>query len=257
VKPVLVQLGPVPISTFGVFLLVGFVLALSMARSRARALGVTPAQMLDVGLYIIIGGILAGRLGYVLIHLPAFAAKPLRALALWQDAGLVFAGALAGGVLVALVAARSLRVDPLRFLDALAPGTALGVAVATAGAWLHGLFVGRPTGVPWAVPVMLEMRHPASIYLLVAAAGIVVVLWSQQARLAPAGTLFFLWLLLYGVARGAVEFFVDSPPVVGPLTLAHLASLGAVVAGGAGLVAVSRRSLPPAGAASPEDPPPP
>lgn len=240
-KPVLVSLGPVPISTFGVFLLLAFAVALSMARSRGHALGVPPAQVLDVGLYIIIAGILAGRLGYVVINFPTFAAEPLRALALWQDAGLVFPGALAGGVLVAAVAARSLGVAPLRFLDALTPGAAAGVTIAAVGAWMHGLFMGKPTGVPWAVPVMLEMRHPAAVYLLLAAAGIFVVLWSQQARLTPAGTLFFLWLLLYGVARGAVEFFVDSPPAVGPLTAAHLASLAVGVVGAAGLAVVSRR----------------
>ncbi len=255
-KPVLVQLGPVPISSFGVFLLLAFVVAVSMARARGHALGVAPAQMLDVGLYIIMAGILAGRLGYVLVNLPAFAAEPLRVLALWQDAGLVFFGALAGGVLVAVVAARSLRVAPLRFLDALAPGASVGVAVAMVGAWMHGLLVGRPTTVPWAVSVMLETRHPAPIYLLVAAVGIYLVLRSQEARTAPEGTLFFLWLLLYGVARGAVEFFVDSPPVAGPLTLAHLASLLVVAAGAAGLAAVSRGGLRPSGVpAPPGDPP--
>ncbi|MDR7402618.1 MAG: prolipoprotein diacylglyceryl transferase [Armatimonadota bacterium] len=254
-KPVLVQLGPIPISTFGVFLLLAFVAGLAVARGRARALGVAPAQMLDVGLYVIIGGILGGRIGYALVNLSTFAAEPLRLLALWRDAGLVFSGAVLGGVVVAVAAARGLRVSPLGFLDALAPGAAVGVAVATVGGWMHGLFVGRPTGVPWAVPVMLEMRHPAAIYLLLAAVGICAVLWAQDARTTPAGTLFFLWLLLYGVTRGAVEFFIDSPTVLGPLTLAHLSSAAAAAVGAAGLVAVSRRTRYPPGAPAPDDPP--
>ena len=55
-----------------------------------------------------------------------------------------------------------------------------------------------------------------------------------------AGTLFFLWLALHAVTRFAVEFFVESPAAVGPLTLAQATNVLAAAVGIAGLVFVAR-----------------
>ena len=71
-KPVLFNIGPLPISAFGLFLLLAFWLGISMARRRSGAVGIDSNTMLDVALYMIIAGIVGGRIGYVLVNLPAF-----------------------------------------------------------------------------------------------------------------------------------------------------------------------------------------
>jgi phosphatidylglycerol:prolipoprotein diacylglycerol transferase len=239
-RPILFQLGPFPLSSFGLFLLLAFVVGITMARRRAAPLGIDPSQMLDLALYMIIGGIVAGRLGYVIANLSMFAQEPLRIITIWQDSGLVFYGALLGGGAVAFLYTRRHQIPLLRFLDVCAPPLAVGYAVAMIGALLHGLYLGRPTTLPWAVQMVFEQRHPAPVYLLLASVGTYVVLRFEEHRTTGAGTLFFLWLVLHAVARFAVEFFVESPPIVGPLTLAQaiavLAGAGAV----AGLIVAGR-----------------
>src|SRR3989442_12891813 len=69
-KPILFQIGPFPISSFGLFLLLAFVVSIALARRRAAPLGIDPSQMLDIALYMIIGGIVVGRLGYVVPTCP-------------------------------------------------------------------------------------------------------------------------------------------------------------------------------------------
>src|SRR5207249_10782826 len=69
-RPILFQIGPFPISSFGLFLLLAFVVSIALARRRAAPLGIDPSQMLDIALYMIIGGIVVGRLGYVVANLP-------------------------------------------------------------------------------------------------------------------------------------------------------------------------------------------
>lgn len=243
-KPILFHLGPFPISSFGVFLLLAFGVGIAMARRRAAPLGIAPSQMLDIALYMIIGGIVVGRLGYVAVNLQTFAQEPLRILTIWQDSGLVFFGALIGGAGVAVLTARQIPVR--RFLDMFAPGLAAGYAVAMVGALLHGLFLGRPTTVPWAVQMVFEHRHPTPIYLLIASVGTYLVLRAQEQRTTRDGTLFFLWLVLHGVTRFAVEFFVESPAAVGPLTLAQVANVLAAAAAAAGLVLAQRPQPEPA-----------
>jgi phosphatidylglycerol:prolipoprotein diacylglycerol transferase len=239
-RPILFQVGPFPISSFGLFLILAFLVGIVMVRRRAAMLGINPDQMIDISLYMIIGGIVVGRLGYVVSNLGTFAQEPLRIITIWQDSGLVFYGALLGGALVAFWHARARQIPLLRFLDIFAPALALGYAVAMIGALLHGLYLGRPTTVPWAVQMQFEQRHPTSVYLLLASLGTYLVLRAQEQRTAAPGTLLFLWLGLHAVSRFVAEFFVDSPTLVGPLTVAQAISL--LVAGGAaaGLVLSNR-----------------
>src|SRR2546425_12784951 len=96
-KPILFQIGPFPISSFGLFLLLAFVVSIALARRRAAPLGIDPSQMLDIALYMIIGGIVVGRLGYVVANLPTFGQEPVRVVPIWQGSGPGFYGGVPGG----------------------------------------------------------------------------------------------------------------------------------------------------------------
>jgi phosphatidylglycerol:prolipoprotein diacylglycerol transferase len=258
-KPILIQLGPFPISSFGLFLLLAFLVGIAVARRRGRAVGIDPSRMLDIALYMIIGGIVVGRLGYVAVNFPAFARAPLTIVTIWKDSGLTFYGALAGGLIVAAIYARAFRVPFSKFIDVFAPALVLGYAVAMVGALLHGLYIGRPTGVPWGVQMFLDRRHPTQIYLMLGALGTYTVLRAQEKLQPPPGTLFFLWLLLHAVSRVAVEFFVESPPVLGKMfTLAQVVNAAAAVIALVGLLLISRARAPepPVQPAAPPEMPP-
>ncbi|MDQ7843235.1 MAG: prolipoprotein diacylglyceryl transferase [Armatimonadota bacterium] len=257
-KPILIRLGPFPISSFGLFLLGAFLVGIAVVRRRGKEIGIDPSRMLDAALYMIIGGIVAGRIGYVLANLSAFARAPQTMVTIWRDSGLTFYGALAGAVLVGAFYARRLQVPLRAFLDLFAPALALGYAVAMIGALLHGLYLGRPTGVPWAVQMFLERRHPTPIYLLLASLGSYAVLRAQERRGPPAGMLFVLWVLLLAVSRFAVEFFVESPTVGSSgLTLAQAVNALVAVLAVATLVVLARvvPAQPAAAAGPPEMPP--
>ncbi len=252
-KPILVQLGRFPISSFGLFLLLAFLVGIALVRRRGKGLGIDPSRMLDAALYMIIGGIVGGRIGYVLVNLSAFAKAPLTILTIWKDSGLTFYGALAGGLIVGALYARSFGLRLRAFVDLCAHALALGYAVAMIGALLHGLYIGKPTGVPWAVQMFLDRRHPTQIYLLLASLGTYVVLRAQERREPAPGSLFFLWLLLFALSRIAVEVFVESPAVLGPLTLAQVVNAAVAVVALIALIVVARTPAPQP--APPEMPP--
>jgi phosphatidylglycerol:prolipoprotein diacylglycerol transferase len=228
-KPVLFQLptpfGSFPVSSFGVFLLLAFIVAILLTRSRTGRLGWDPGEVLDLSLYAIIGGIVGARIGYVLANWKDFAAAPLRVFMIWVDAGLTFDGALVGGGLVAWLYGRRRGWGLGQIADAAAPGLALGYAVAMVGALLYGLIYGRPTNLPWAVTLFGEPRHPAQIYLALAALLIFAILLVCERAMRRPGRLFWLFLLLISIARAGIDVFVDSPRVIGPLTLAQAANI--------------------------------
>lgn len=242
-KPILVQIGWFKISSLGVFLLLAFLVGIAVARRRGQRLGIDPSRMLDLSLWMIIGGIVVGRLGYAIANWPTFADSPLSIVTIWRDAGLTFYGALIGGLLVARYA-RARTIPMRQFMDVFAPALALAYAVAMIGALLHGLYLGRATDVPWKVtmPLVLDPRHPTQIYLLLASLGTYQVLRVQERQSPPPGVLFFLWLLLFSLARVAVEFLVESATVLGPLTLAQVVNVAAAVVALIGLFISARRT---------------
>lgn len=253
-RPVLFDLfGVIPVSSFGVFLLLGFFVGITIARRSARdRLGLDPTQVLDLSLYVIIAGIVAGRLGFIVANPEAFLTEPTRMLTLWRDGGLTYYGALLGGLWLAWAFAQRWKVAFGALADAYAPALIAGYGVAMIGALLHGLFVGRPTGVPWAVELFLERRHPVPLYLAIAAAGTLAILGTQRHRDLVPGTLFVLAVLLLSLARFAVDLFVDAPAVLGPLTAGQVASGMATLVCTGILVRLQRRA---AGARPPVEPP--
>jgi phosphatidylglycerol:prolipoprotein diacylglycerol transferase len=233
-KPVLFQIGRFPVSSFGVFLLLAFVVGIILLRARAARLGWDAGEVLDLSLYAIIGGVIGARIGYVLVNWRDFASDPVRVLTIWRDAGLVFYGALLGGVIVAWLYGRRRGWNLGQIADAASPGLALGYGIAMVGTLLYGLNYGRPAALPWSVHLFGEPRHPTQIYLLVAAVVISGILVWREKRPHTAGRLFWEFLFLYALARVAIEFFMDSPRVLGSLTLAQAVNI--LVAALAGIV---------------------
>lgn len=225
VRPTLLELGPLRISSFGTFLLLAFAVGILVLVREAREEGWDPGQAVDLALSSLIGGILGARIGYVVVHWSAFAGDPGRLVKFWEDGGLVFYGALLGGVGACAIAAGPAFVA--RFADLAARPLCVGYAVGMLGALLAGAFVGRPSDVPWGVEVGGAIRHPTPVYLLVGSLGIFQVLRSVRVHRSSPGQVFLTFLVLYGITRFAVEFFLDpevAPPAVGPLTLAQVAN---------------------------------
>jgi phosphatidylglycerol:prolipoprotein diacylglycerol transferase len=258
-KPVLFQVptpfGTFPVSSFGIFLLLAFIVAIAVTRARTRRLGWDPGEVVDLSLYAIIGGIIGARIGYVVVNLRDFVAVPARVLMIWVDAGLTFYGALIGGALVAWIYGQRRGWRLGQIADAAAPGLALGYAIAMIGALLYGLNYGRPSHVPWAVTLFGEPRHPTQLYLMVAALAVFAILLAADRGTQGTGRLFWLFVLLMAVARIVIEVFMDSARVYGALTLAQAVNVVAAVVAAAMWLAIGRgvpaddaTAPPPAGA---------
>jgi len=153
--PILFRVGGHPVYSYTVLLDAALLLGLIVAwwQARQSAQFEDAAAVLDAGFWSILGGIVGGRMGYVLAQREYFAYHPQEVWQLWQG-GLAWHGAFLGGV-AALLAWHALRTwltprprsgglrrlpPPLLALtDALAPGLALGMAVGWIGCFLAGV----------------------------------------------------------------------------------------------------------------------
>jgi len=243
------RLGPLDLRSYGVMMLAAFVAALTwMYLDRARY-GFTGPQALQSGLLGFAGGILGGRLGYVLLNLGEYIGDPGAVLDLWRG-GMSWHGGLAGGLLVLLLGARLMRVSFARIFDLAAPGIAVGYALARIGCFLNGCCYGHACDLPWAVtfpqlnahsapPVPV---HPAQLY---AVAGTLLftlpVLLLTTRWLQRPFSRFLGFLVLSSIVRIVVEAFrrgatgeIYAP--ISALTVAQAGSIAIIIVAGVAII---------------------
>src|ERR1700687_3656599 len=138
IDPVLVQIGPLAIRWYALAYIFGILLGWAYARAIIRNEklwgGKAPMTVVDFDDYILwvtIGIILGGRIGYVLFYNPEhFAEHPLEIVQLWNG-GMSFHGGFTGCVVAAMLFARQRGIPTLSLGD-------ITCAVGTIG-----LFLGR------------------------------------------------------------------------------------------------------------------
>ncbi len=220
----IVSVGPLEMHTFGLVLVLAFVVALAFAEGRGRRRGLPPGSMLSCAAFVLAGAWLGARLVPIVV-------EPHAAFSSWERAvrGLAFTGgawygAFAGGVAGLAIFCRR-RGLPVRLsLDVAAPAIALGQALGRVGCFLAGCDHGRPSAdLSWGVvytdprslvpaPFRGVSLHPTQIYEALGCLVILAAVLGVERRLARRGTpragvSFAAYAAMYAVLRFSVEFY--------------------------------------------------
>jgi phosphatidylglycerol:prolipoprotein diacylglycerol transferase len=246
VHPIAFKLGPLTVHWYGVLVMLGFVAGLWTASRRARRVGVEPDRIYDLGPWLIVGGILGGRILYVISYWrEQFAAKPFPEVFMIQHGGLVFYGGLIGATVAAIIYLRWKQLPMWKMGDILAPSIALGSAFGRIGCLMNGCCYGRACDLPWAITFPTENGipdngthglpvHPTEIYDSLLNFSFYLFLAWLFRRKKFDGQVFAVYLMGYAVLRSVVEYFRGDYPVHylgGVATPAQVLSIG-IVAGG-------------------------
>ncbi len=122
---VLFHVGSRPIYTYTVLVDAGLLLGLLFIWRLGRRCSISVYELMDVLSVVLTGGLLGGRLLYVLLNLAYFSQHPLESLAIWRG-GISFHGAVIGGG-IALFIWTAVRRRPIwDWADLFCPGLALG-----------------------------------------------------------------------------------------------------------------------------------
>ncbi len=217
--PILLELGPLTVYTYGLLLAAAYLLGLKLAMVRAQARGLDSARVLDLGIYIIISALVGAKLLLVFTDYRVFVNDPRELLTLARSGG-VFYGGLILAVIVALWYIRKVGLPLWTTCDVFAPGIALGHVIGRFGCLFAGCCYGRETSVPWAItftnpaaaanvgtPLNTPL-HPTQMYEAGAEFLILAVLLATERKGRPfAGRTFWLYMLFYAISRFIIEFF--------------------------------------------------
>jgi phosphatidylglycerol---prolipoprotein diacylglyceryl transferase len=257
IDPVAVQIGPVAIKWYGLAYMAGLLLGWLYIRRLVRERQLwpnnvppfSPEKVDDLLIYMTVGVVLGGRLGFVLLWEPRhYLHNPLEIPQLWRG-GMAFHGALLGcGAAIWLFARRN-RISPWSAMDLCAAAVPIGLFFGRIANFINGELFGRPTSVPWGMvfpEAVLQYRdieptprHPSQLYEAFFE-GLVLMLflrWLTHRRLAlrTPGLASGAFLVGYGLARSFCELFRQPDPLhtftIGPLTPGITFSIPMIVLG--------------------------
>ena len=242
------QLGPLTLAWHGIMTAVGLVVGVALARRAARERGLDPELLTLAAIALTLAGIAGARAYYLLQADTAALVQPSKWFA---STGFAFYGALLAGVPAAwVVLRRSGR--RLFYLDALAAGFPLGMAVGRIGDLILGEHYGPRTDALWGVaytsPAAEVPRtgvgyQSGALYEIILALVMLALIWPCRERFVRPGSLLATVIVLYAAGRFAIFFAIrDTDVVILGLRQAQLTSLALVAAGLLWLVFGRRRS---------------
>ena len=225
--PILIDFGTVTLPlvgpthlflpTYGVLFAIGAFTAWGWFLRRARALGLPQEPVFNLAFYTLLSGLIGAKVALVVVDFPYYLEHPGDILATIRSAGVLMGGIAAGAAMFVIYAKR--RDLPILTLgDAIAAPLALAQGIGRLGCFAAGCCWGvssdawcavrftqmaahDQTGVPLGVPLF-----PVQLIEALFDVGLAALLtWAWRRRPAPAGTVFWWYLVLYGAGRAVLE----------------------------------------------------
>jgi phosphatidylglycerol:prolipoprotein diacylglycerol transferase len=246
VHPNLFTIGNLNIPTYTVLLDLGLILGLVLTYFEGKRALNDDTLALDAGLWAIIGGIVGGRIGYVLVNWRVFSEDWARAIRIWEG-GLSFHGALLGGLLVMILFAQLQQKDKRtvsfwQLADVITPGLGLGIAFGWAACLMGGCAYGA-LGEGFGYAILPDLYGVEASRFATQAVGLAYSLvlflgfWLLRGHWPFAGASFLMYGLLYLAGQFFLEFTRgDEAVYVGPWRLAQVLNLVLALAAAVGLL---------------------
>ena len=166
----------------------------------------------DYIIYLIIGIIIGGRLGYILIYnFNYYIHNLLDIFKIWEG-GMSFHGGLIGIIFASIIFAKNNNQNSLLYMDIVALVAPIGIFFGRIANFINSELYGTATNVSWAVTFIKVdnfPRHPSQLYeaLLEGVFLFLILIYFRNKFLNKPGVISGLFLIFYSIFRFFVEFY--------------------------------------------------
>lgn len=221
--PELFKIGSFPVTSYGLWLAVGMLLALFAASRLAARDGLPRERIYDLGLWTLLGGLIGSKLLMFFVD-PNVS---LLSLDFLRSGGVVYGGIIGGFITVALLV-RYYKLPFWKTADAFAPAVALGQAFGRQGCFAAGCCYGKPTDLFWGVhfteagheytgvpiygPSGSDLYlHPTQLIESFTMFAVFALLFWLHRKKKFDGQILIAYGIIYSIFRFLIEFIRDDP----------------------------------------------
>jgi len=232
-NPVIFSLGGFRLQYYGLMYLVAFatVYMLVIYRiKREKRFRISADEIQNLMIFMMIGVIVGGRLGYVIVYNPLYYLEnPLEiflpfnfsnGITFTGISGMSFHGGLIGVIVSIWIFTRKTGFNFWNTVDLFAPVVPLGYTFGRIGNFINGELYGRVTsasiGMYFPLAPGQNLRHPSQLYEAFFE-GIVlfIVLWNLRKAQTPKGAMLSFYIIGYGFVRFFIEFYRQPDAQIG------------------------------------------
>ena len=194
----------------------------------------------DYILYLIIGIIVGGRLGYVLIYSPNYYFQNFEEIFMIWKGGMSFHGGVLGVIITTIIFCKKNNENIFYFLDLISLSAPIGIFLGRISNFINSELYGRVTDIFWSVRfVKIDnlSRHPSQIYEAFFEGIILFIILNflNKKFNYKSGIISSLFLIFYSIFRFIIEFVREPDSHIGfiyfNLTIGQIISVITIMIG--------------------------
>ena len=238
---------------YGILITIGIILAIGYAARRAKQEGIITDDLLDMGIFAIVFGVLGARTYYVLTYgISNFVVKNADGkLKLWDtfvsiigiwNGGIAIYGAIIGGALAIYFVCRHKKIKFLKAFDAVVLGVMIGQIVGRWGNFVngeaHGGVVNSTSPLYWlrmglqSASGKMTYVHPTFLYESVwNLIGFVLIHFIYSKKKKFDGQIFLMYITWYGFGRMLIEGLRTDSLMIGVFRISQVVGFCCFVVG--------------------------
>ena len=165
----------------------------------------------DYIVYLILGIIIGGRLGYVFIYNPFYFLENIQEIPMIWNGGMSFHGGLIGVIFATILFCKKNNQEVFYFLDLVCAAAPIGIFLGRVANFINSELYGRETDIFWSVKFILVdkiNRHPSQIYEAIFEGIILFIIINifYKKFFHKTGIISSLFIILYSIFRFFIEF---------------------------------------------------
>lgn len=258
-QSILFEIGFFKIHWYGLLMVIAIFIGIFIAVKLAKHYGFSKDNIYDLVFYLVIFSILGARIYAVLLFPSYYSQYPLEIFQVWKG-GLAIHGAILGGIITLYYYTKRKKQSFWMWADILVVPLALGQAIGRWGNYFNQELFGRPTSLPWGIPIdafyrgsaflKYEFFHPTFLYESILNLLVFIILLSlhiykikknrhpeRVERVEGSyfkqqtGSITLLYLVFYSLVRIIMEQFrIDETPEFFGIRFPILVSAGVIMA---------------------------
>lgn len=236
-NPILVTIGNIDIRWYSVLILVGALLAITLAIKEARRFHLGDDFMFNLSFWGVIFGILGARIYYVVFNWEMYKNNPIDILKIWNG-GLAIHGGIFAAIITIYIYCKKHNKDLLRVLDVLSASVLLAQAIGRWGNFFnqeaHGIATSLITLKRMLIPdfIINGMEiggiyyHPTflyeSIWCIIGFIIIMIIRRLKYTKIGQQACIYFMW---YSAGRFFIESLRTDSLMLGGFKVAQIVSV--------------------------------